>query len=485
MKKIILCSHVSGIDNLINNREYVVIDKVDSLSDLMKFSSEALENIDIFILVQNNINEDIPLMKIIKDNYPLLRIVYLSTETSLRDASVVLHFNELIQVGIYDICRERELSRKIILELLDNPRDINDCIYLVELSKNLEEHSLTTKASPKKKKIGAKIKESFHLKNNTQNEDIDSHYIEDNVDGSLGIGYDNVIAITSAKPGAGKSFILSNIAVAIAHFGKEKTTGEKPKVAIVEGNTQIADIDIIFNINNEKYNLRSALNAVASIMDEDGVLQSSDQNQIVKVRNFILKCFVKDKDADNLFVLSLPLLKDDVLDINPYHYFYLIESIIDEFDLIFIDCNSSLEHPTTGPIFQLANICLNVVDFDYSDIESNLRHHSILKKMKATDKMKYILNRSVTTNEIKNLDRDIKVLGSISLIEESIVLNRRAKGVSMILDTGENTLAVRRDLTAIADKFWDMGNIKNLEMEETSSLVEEQEKSLLYKIFFD
>lgn len=385
--------------------------------------------------------------------FPNTRILYVSPQIEIRSPSVNQQLSTFLYMGLYDIYEEKKLTKEKIETMLNNCMSYQDAeIYLDDL---------------RKQKVNAEEENPY-------------------IEGSLSPGYDNIIAVTSIKPGSGKSFVAINLAAAIAKYGKKKKNEKRPKIALIEGNFQTLSINTLLQDGESDFDLINALKAVATILDEDGNVNAS-QEQIKKVKTFIMKSFVSYQSIPNLYILSPILFEGETYaelnHINPYHYFYMIESIVDEFDVIFIDSNSSLEHMTTGPILQLANICLYVIDLEYNNIKMNLRNKALLEQLGLQNKVRYILNRNQVEEssskvefEEEVLKKEFHMIGKIPTIDDVIVYNHTKQGIPVILDKKTDTLIARMEITSIADKIWDMDNIKALKIEKEIFLHDGLEK---------
>lgn len=442
----------------IENSKFRVIGNFDRKDNLVQFCHDTLDKKDILFFVESTSGENIEFIIQFHHNFPDVRIIYISPDIDLTNITFVDRLCQLIDNGIYDIYYGETINKQMIQDFLINPRTRDYNQPLLVLRKRNREAVFRKYEEPEKESS----KES-------KNESKEAADLFSN-------GYDNVVVVSSIKPGSGKSFISTNIAAGIAKYGKAKFNGDKPKVAIIEGDLQTLAVGTLLGVRDEKYNLKTALDKVATVMDDEGNF-IGDEEDHEQVKKFIMKCFLPYEEINNLYVLAASQVNfDEWVTINPYHYFYLIESIIDEFDVIIIDSNSSLEHKTTAPVLQLANICLYVIDLEYNNIRMNIRYQQTLRELGILKKVHYVLNRDISKSiarkfaepleyDADSLAKDFHVIGRIPLVDASIILNRLRRKRPIVLDTTSNSIEARMEFTNICDKIWPMDNILSLKME--------------------
>lgn len=376
----------------------------------------------------------------VKKLNPLIRVVFFSGELNLNNEDVVYKINQLIERGIYDIYSGKQISQGIIENELNNPKTFNDVRAIADLKMSHDSYKETAKQD-------------------------------------FGAGYRNIIIVSSIKPGSGKSFVSTNLAVGIAKYGKKKKDGTVPKVAIIDGDLQTLSVGTLLGIEDSRLNLTTALKSVTSILNSKGEIVGSEQ-EIEETREFVRKCFLPSKVVPNLYgLVGSQLQFKDMGGIRPYHFFYMVQLMIDEFDIIIIDSNSSLEHKTTGPILQLAGFCFYVMDLDFVSIRANLRHRQELHKLGVLGKVSYVLNKAITKENShmfseplkygpEHLSGDgFKVVAKLPMVDPTIMLNRLHKQVPVILDEEPSTVPVRIELTQIAEMIWPMSNIGDLRIQ--------------------
>lgn len=370
---------------------------------------------------------------------PMVRVVFFSGELDLNNEDVVYKINELIEVGIYDIYSGKKISQEIIANEIKNRKTFNDVKEIADLK-------------------AAQIK-----------------YLE-TAKQDFGEGYQNIIIVSSIKPGSGKSFVSTNLAVGIAKFGQKKRSGNGLKVAIIDGDLQTLSVGTLLGIEDSRLNLTSALKAVTTVLNNKGEIIGTD-DEIEEVRAYVKKCFLPSKVVPNLYgLVGSQLQFKDLGGIRPYHFFYMVQLMVDEFDVIIIDSNSSLEHKTTGPILQLAGHCFYVLDLDFVSVRANLRHRQELQNLGVLNKVSYVLNKAITRDNLhmfkekleygaENLEGDgFKVAAKLPMVDPTIMLNRLHNKTPIMLDEQAHTLPMRMELTQIANKVWPMSNVADLKI---------------------
>ena len=362
-----------------------------------------------------------------------LRIIFATAEIDIDNMIAVDPLAKLTDYGIYDIYSTRTLSKTLIKTMLTHICTFDD----------------------------AKRYRKFKADYDNQSVIANDNKVE---------GYSNVVAVSSIKPGTGKSFTSTNIAMAVAKFGRAKIDGSLPKVAIIEGDLQTLSVGTLLKLQDNRYNLKTALERISSIIDEDGQFIVNSYRQ-KEVKDFVLRCFLPHPEVPNLYALTgSQLTLKEMEFINPYQYFVLIKMVLDEFDLIVIDSNSSLEHRTTGPILQLAKTCFYVIDLDFCNVRSNLRYRQILEQLGLTHKIKYILNKEITPQlaerfeeqlayNARDLEADgFELVARFPMIDMSVIANRLYEGKPIILDKTRETLYARMEISKVANALWPMDN---------------------------
>ncbi len=386
----------------------------------------------------------VPLLVNIKKEFPSLRIIFLAGEVDISDTYGLNRLGKLAEEGIYDIYYDKKLNSAILTNLLEKPRSVHDVEHL--------------------------------LRDRNIHESVAFDFEEENTN-TVRQGYENISVFTSIKPGSGKSFISTNVATAVAKWGKRKQNGNYPKVAIIEGDLQTLSVGTLLQLDDRERNLNNALKIVANVINEDGEIIGSDA-EIEQAKNQIKNCFLKCYHVDNLYALvSSQLTLGDLNGINPSHFYFLVELMASVFDVIIMDTNSSLEHRTSGSALDLAENCFYILDLDYNNITNNVRYRQTLKSIGVMDKVRYILNKDIPDYMQENFAEKLEytaenlntngfeLVAKVPMIDTTVVYNRAKRGVPLILDKTQDSLNARKELFKIADKVYPIDVFSDLKAE--------------------
>ena len=194
-----------------------------------------------------------------------------------------------------------------------------------------------------------------------------------------------------------------------------------------------------------------------------------------------MKCFKPYHKTKNLECLvGSQLLFGQLEDVKPHHYVYLIEAIIDEFDVVIVDTNSSLTHVTTFPLLAMAKSAYYILNLDYNNVRNNNRYAETLKEINVSSKVRYILNEDIpqgdpeyVSSSMEELiftadlleDAGFTVEARIPQIEKTVFLNRIYNGEPIVLDNNKYTLKARYELLKIANQIYPIANFDAIERE--------------------
>lgn len=432
--------------------------KKELLPALRKYNPDIVLVTDMLTGRDEDLTEILSQMKSEKPN---LRILYMTSAPKNDDLPRIMALGSLVLAGIYPLLIEGKVSPKKIQYVMENPTRKEDVEFLLKFHK----------------KTAQKHHELFELAEEVETEDVE----ED--------GYKNVFNVSSIKPGTGKSFISVNLGVNVAKYG-EKVNGERPRVALVEADLQNLSLGTLLAIEDDNYNLKTAMEKIATIINDDGELVD-DIAKVEEVNKFVLNCFRPYHQAKNLFVLTgSKLTMEEIENIQPHQYIYLVELIANEFDVVIIDTNSSLAHVTTYPLLRLATKTYYVLNLDFNNIRNNTRYKTTLENLEILHKVEYILNEDhvpeymkmygveepeeleFTAQHVK--DSDFKLAGSLPMIPKSVFLNRLFTAEPIVLDESgaPYTLLPRLEFARIANQIWGIENLDWLEKEYAKQLEE-------------
>lgn len=390
------------------------------------------------------------LFNIVKTNKKT-RVIYLVGEVNSRDIDKYNALGYLVMAGVYDIITEKKFNMDVITRMLNEKKTLED------------------------------VKE--YTKYISTNEPIVSSIeFEEEIDPELEEGndpYDKIVTISSSKPGTGKSYIAVNVATAIAAYGVPKQNGQRPRVALIEGDLQNLSLGTLLQVQDEKKNLKTCLDKIETLFNDDGDLIAK-ASQMDEVNKFIKSCFKSYYHVKNLDVLAGSQISyEELKDVKPHYFVYLMEAILDEYDVVIVDSNSSVEHKTTEPILYMSKICYFVVTLDFNNLRNAARYKSTLRNMQIFDKVKYILNEDIEDNcpyagtDIEPLafgkeylaEVGFKTVADIPLLPKSVFLNRVHDAKPVVLDKNEYTLKSRYEFFKVCNEIWQIQNFKDIERE--------------------
>lgn len=450
-KRILVASGKKVIDDAVATFEnYDVVCSIDDKKDLY----DACKNFspDI-LLVSEGLWGQEPLIQIllslIKD-LPNMRIVYLVGQVDMRDEAKVNSLGILVMSGVYDIIHEKKITIHMLRNILDNPKSAESVAFFTR----------KLNSSSPVNNIEFEIPEE----KNEEDDDVCK----------------NLYIFSSIKPGTGKSFLSTNVATAIANYGKETQSGHKPKVALIEADLQNLSVGTLLQIEDDKKNLKAVMEKISAITTSQGI--TGNPEQIEETNAFILSCFKPYCRCKNLEALvGSQLSFAEIENIKPYFYIYLIEAISKEYDVIIVDTNSSISHVTTFALLQMAKDCYYVLNLDFNNIRNNVRYKEVLKEMRIMQKVKYVLNEDIVNEEkdatngvnIEELiftaehlnDSDFKLEARIPMLPKTVFLNRLYEGTPVVLDDKKYTLKAKYELMKVANQIWPIKNFKELEEE--------------------
>lgn len=356
------------------------------------------------------------------------RFIFLAGALDTKDRERQLLLGMLVSAGIYDIYHEDTLSLEVLKYLLDNPKTKAEMKYLLF---NVEDTSdrggnITMQAVP--------VTEPEALVNN------------------------KLAVLSSIKPGTGKSFVAINTALALARYGR--AGGGRPlKIALVEADLQNLSIGTLLGVENEKRNLKSAINAAKLVVEElSGRENAADPNLVAEVRENIKSCFLPYPEIPNLHVLSgSNLTIGEVARTRPEDYRYIMETVYDLYDYFIVDSNSSLYHTTTKVMLEMATRAFYILDLDFNNIKNNGRYFRDLETLGIIKKVKWILNKEVPGADVTAGDVEkwlgIKLFSSIPKLDDVTMINATFRAAPIIFNTTPETAEARRQLLHIADSL--------------------------------
>lgn len=461
MKRMLLATGNQSIDKAIIEKVAPVV-QCDVVKTLY-FKNEVIENClehqpDIIIVSKMLGGNDVSLLKVLielKKKIPEIRVIFLCGEIDRNNKEKLTELGYLVMNGIYDLLPDKTIKLNPLANLIVKPKKLED---VEEYTKYL----IPTNVIYKDEMI--EIEEETE----EENEEVNP--------------YKKIYIVSSIKPGTGKSFVSTNIATAIAKFGKPKEDGTRPKVAIIEGDLQNLSVGTLLQIEDDKNNLKTVMDKISTIFVSDDEIIKDNPVKVEEVRGFIKKSFQPYSRVKNLYALVGSQLKiEDLNNINPYYYVYLLESILNDFDVIIVDTNSSLGHITTTPFLHICNKAFYVINLDFNNVRNNTRYKDTLNKMGVLDKVNYVLNENLDKEYSELIGRPLieevafdseglkdsgfKVVSSIPELPKEIFNNRLFEGAPIVLDEEDITLKPRLELSKVANEVWEIENLEWLDNE--------------------
>lgn len=443
-KTIITASGQDYMDTVISSfEEFEVIAKVDYREDL----KEACQTLKPDILVvSDSIGGKSSLHEIlagIKIDNPAIRIVYFYGKVDFGDTISLKSLNMLISLGIYDIITENTIEVELIRFVLKNPRSIENVDFL--LAKNVESiHG--------KRKGGITV---THSMNDIQ--------IESGI-------YRNLSTFISTKGGAGKTFLLSNIAVAISATGINTPKGVKPRIGIIDLDLAGFGISDTFKVADKEKNIIMASIEAQKIIKKDGTLNDNRSLQ-KEVIDKIRKMFVQTSKYSNIFVLGAPereFYENDSYEFSKNDIAFIIEAVVEDFDVILVDMNSDWEYSKTFPLFAMSRDIYNVVDMDFRSFYAQKRQTDHILEYTTEKKLKYILNKKIPDDKAPvTADEIEKILGysfisKIPNIAREDIFNIDFKEEFVIMVNNKDFIETRYEILKTANDIWPIKNFDRL-----------------------
>lgn len=353
------------------------------------------------------------------------RIVFLAGALDLKDRERRLLLGMLVSAGIYDIYHEHTLNTEVLKYLLDNPKSKAEMKYLLL---NVEDTS---------SRGGQMTMQTGSAK-----------------DPAVAVN-DKLAVFSSIKPGTGKSFTAINLALALAKYGVT-ADGRPLKIALVEADLQNLSIGTLLGLENEKWNLKTAINAAKLVAEGlSGKENAADPMQVAEVSETIRSCFLPYTKMTNLHVLSgSNLTISEVAGTRPEDYKYIIETVYDHYDYLIVDSNSSLYHTTTKIMLEMATRAFYILDLDFNNIKNNGRYFKDLETLGIINKVKWILNKGVLGADVSAGDVEkwlgIELFAVIPKLDDIIMINATFRAEPIIFSAAAETEEARRQLMKIA-----------------------------------
>ena len=452
-KTLITATGSPGIDSAVKRFSgYDVIASSPYRSEL-EASCDTYKPEILLVAEMLNGNESLPsiLMKI-KSKNPNIRIVYLAGEVNLKNEKEVNQLGLLIMSGIYDIVSEKTMTIDMLRNSLNNVKTEQDVDFISKVANK------NNNVVAQDKNIEFVIPEEYE----ERNEDMRN----------------NLFVISSIKPGTGKSFVSANIATAIAQYGVDMPNGKRPRVGLIEADLQNLSLGTLLQIEDSEKNVKTAMEKIGEIISETGDLFGNDR-EIEEVNHFVKRCFIPYRKISNLKALvGSQLTFEEMEAITNHHYIYLIDSIMDEFDVIIVDTNSALTHVTTYPLLHMSKSCYYVLNLDFNNVRNNLRYKETLERIGIGDKVRYILNEDITAaDEVSEkliftadhlADAGFELEARIPVIPKTTFLNKLYEGTPIVLDEKKENAHIKNEILKVSNQIYPIKGFSNDESSKES-----------------
>lgn len=433
-----------------------VLETVDNRNNIMNVIEKHPET-DIVLVSDGLTGKGKPLTQIMIDihlEFRDVRVVYLTSEVKRSQMKVRMpQLGYLVRTRIYDIVAQTPITMKNIFDALIKPATKENVDWIFKFIDAEEE----TSAPQEKVEI--------FVENNDDESEAHRGAIK------------NLHVFSSIKPGTGKSFIAANVATAIAKYGKVNEKGERPRVALIDGDMQTLSIGTLLQVEDSKKNLKTVMDKIHLIQNDEG-MEIDNPPLVAEVKSFVRNAFLPYSHIDNLHVLSGSNLDwREVQGFTAYNFTWLLQTIQSDYDVIIMDSSSSLAHVSTAPMMLLAQDLYYILNLDFNNIRNNSRYQQTLIQYGVFDKVKYILNENITKKAAKEYEskedllfdseavaqNGFNLVGSIPIVEKTTFLNRIFQGVPIALDNQDHTLEARIELSRVANQIWEIDNLSYLE----------------------
>lgn len=141
MLKILLATGQNELNNFIENKVIPVVDGelvglVDCKSDLLP-KSQVL-NPNLIIVSKALSGTDRTILETILEVHkmiPSIRIIFLAGNVDTNNKEKMLELGSLVVNGIYDIHHEKSITKTVLIDMIQNPKQREDVSYLLKYMK--------------------------------------------------------------------------------------------------------------------------------------------------------------------------------------------------------------------------------------------------------------------------------------------------------------------------------------------------------------
>lgn len=414
-----------------------VVATIGTRSDLEREINNLITNVDILFMTEAFECEGVGIDDIMikwKKTFPNLRVIFLKSEEYNNRTKVMLQ--RLTENGIYDIIIAEEVTLGDIIHLIDEPKSLSDVQKILD--------------SPR-------------------------------YTGT----YNRMFLFSSLKPGTGKTFLSTNVAVAIAKYGQKTRSRDgtmvEPRVLLVDGDLANLGVSTLLRAENFDRNMLHALKQVRNYIGENGELLV-EEGEMAQVRSKIISFLTRYKLSPNLYIMGANNIPREELDkIAPEHFYFMLQQLVSSFHVIICDSNSAFDHPTTAGLYDMSGHIYLMLDNDYNNIQNTRRYYKQIKELGYGDKVKFIVNKNLSRDteltcledlayEVKEID-GLSIEDRIPLIEAGVMKTLDYSGDLVVLS--DKAPEAKKQILDIADGIWKIDYSK---VEEDENLLKDKGK---------
>jgi hypothetical protein len=261
--------------------------------------------------------------------------------------------------------------------------------------------------------------------------------------------------------------------------------GSKPKVALIDLDLEGFSLSNNFDTFSDESNTFDAVRLSQKIVSEYGI--SDDIKLQHEVIDGIKKMLIPTKNYPNIKILCGPkkgFEENEFCEVRQNDIVFILETIINEYDIIIVDTNSDAEYEKIFPLFSMARNVYSVLEMNTNalQVENRLRKH--IDTYLNSQKVKYILNKDieggkVTSKDIEN-QLDYSFISKIPAVESEKMFDIDFNKDFLINQNDKNLLKTRYEIIKVANDIWPIKNFEVLDSKMKALFEEKKEESKEY-----